>query len=124
MLPVLCVCLHAGVDIFAADTAEEAVSKPFVASMGMYVIKRKVLQELLSTRFPKVGIFGLQNDAACMRGYAVPKLKCAAGAAVAALPQGERLQGLGGGACIAVCCGCSSVILGSPLCLHACCVCT
>lgn len=38
----------------AADTAEEAVSKPFVASMGMYVIKRKVLQELLSTRFPKV----------------------------------------------------------------------
>ncbi|WIA11251.1 hypothetical protein OEZ85_011378 [Tetradesmus obliquus] len=36
-----------------ADTAEEAVSKPFVASMGMYVIKRKVLQELLSTRFPK-----------------------------------------------------------------------
>jgi ADP-glucose pyrophosphorylase len=38
----------------AADTPEEAHSKPFVASMGMYVIKRKVLQELLSTRFPRV----------------------------------------------------------------------
>ncbi|KAF6255738.1 nucleotide-diphospho-sugar transferase [Scenedesmus sp. NREL 46B-D3] len=36
-----------------ADTEEEAVSKPFVASMGMYVIKRKVLQDLLSTRFPR-----------------------------------------------------------------------
>jgi glucose-1-phosphate adenylyltransferase len=36
-----------------ADTEEEAVSKPFVASMGMYVFKKSVLKELLQKKFPE-----------------------------------------------------------------------
>lgn len=35
-----------------ADTEEEAHSKPFVASMGMYVFKKHVLKELLQKKFP------------------------------------------------------------------------
>lgn len=41
---------------FTAESEAEAHSKPFVASMGMYVFKKDVLQELLLKRFPKVGI--------------------------------------------------------------------
>eukprot|EP00878_Enallax_costatus_P019691 GHUV01020781.1.p1 GENE.GHUV01020781.1~~GHUV01020781.1.p1 ORF type:complete len:431 (+),score=103.78 GHUV01020781.1:256-1548(+) len=36
-----------------ADTKEEAHSKPFVASMGMYVFKKDVLVDLLYKKFPE-----------------------------------------------------------------------
>lgn len=38
----------------AVDTEEEAQSKPFVASMGMYVFKKSVLKDLLFNKFPEV----------------------------------------------------------------------
>ncbi|KAF8057762.1 ADG2 [Scenedesmus sp. PABB004] len=40
-----------------ADTEEEAHSKPFVASMGMYVFKKSVLVDLLAKRFPTAADF-------------------------------------------------------------------
>lgn len=36
-----------------AESEAEAHSKPFVASMGIYVFKKSVLKDLLSNRFPK-----------------------------------------------------------------------
>lgn len=36
-----------------ADSEEEAHSKPYVASMGIYVFKKQVLIDLLTKRFPK-----------------------------------------------------------------------
>jgi hypothetical protein len=63
LMLVCCRCCWA-----AANTEEEAHSKPFVASMGMYVIKRKVLQELLSTRFPRV------RRALLSRAHGLPEL--------------------------------------------------
>jgi len=39
-------------------TKEEAVEKPFIASMGIYVFKKKVLLELLNKIYPRANDFG------------------------------------------------------------------
>lgn len=50
-------CLTAvSLTLCTVDTEDEAQSKPFVASMGIYVFKKSVLQDLLLNRFPKVGL--------------------------------------------------------------------
>jgi ADP-glucose pyrophosphorylase len=58
------VAMFAAVTVIVTDAAEseaEALDKPFVASMGMYVFRRQVLQELLATRFPKVTLLPAQH---------------------------------------------------------------
>jgi glucose-1-phosphate adenylyltransferase len=39
-------------------SAEEAVMKPYIASMGIYVFKKDVLLKLLRQRYPTANDFG------------------------------------------------------------------
>lgn len=52
---------------------EDMRSKPWVASMGIYVFKKKVLQELLS------GELGSQVRGLCVRGATGYMWKCVGG---------------------------------------------
>ncbi|KAM7276950.1 hypothetical protein ACFE04_018816 [Oxalis oulophora] len=50
---------------------EEAVTNPYIASMGIYVFKRKVLQKLLSETYPTSNDFGSEVIPAAAKNYNV-----------------------------------------------------
>eukprot|EP00955_Chlamydomonas_euryale_P064566 359014-Chlamydomonas_euryale.AAC.4 len=49
--------MHVDTTVFGL-TDEEAKAMPYIASMGIYVFKKKVLLELLNDKFPKANDFG------------------------------------------------------------------
>ncbi|KAL4357057.1 hypothetical protein AHAS_Ahas09G0148600 [Arachis hypogaea] len=48
---------------------EEAVKKPYIASMGVYVFKEEILLNLLKWRFPTANDFGLEVISASAREF-------------------------------------------------------